>query len=182
MSKKCRNSNPKPTVSRRDFLRLAGVGAAGLLIQGCKPEESAISPISKLTDNISSHVAVSQANTYDRNMIASQVREIIEGVGGLGDIVKPGDSVAIKTNLTGGVESGSLPGIEPVDSFVTHPEVVRALVNEVKAAGATNIFIVEAVYQWESYLQWGYEEITKDTGAILIDLNESKPYLSLIHI
>lgn len=38
------------------------------------------------------------------------------------------------------------------------------------------IFIVEAVYEWESYRQWGYEEIAADLGVTLIDLNDSKPY------
>jgi uncharacterized protein (DUF362 family) len=176
MSRHCKNSNHKSTVSRRDFLRLAGAGAAGLLIQSCQSQEPTISPTVNPAGNISAQVAVSQARMYDRDTIESQVRELIEGLGGLGAIVKPGDSVAIKTNLTGGVESGSLPGVEPVDSFVTHPEVVRALTKAVKAVGAAEIFIVEAVYEWESYRQWGYEEIAEDTGAILIDLNDSKPY------
>lgn len=176
MSKNCKKTNSKSAISRRDFLRLAGVGAASLLIPGCQSEESANSLVSKSTDNISTQVAVGQAETYDRDTIDSLVREMIENLGGLDDTIKPGDSVAIKTNLTGGVKSGSLPGIEPVDSFVTHPEVVRALTKEVKAAGASEIFIVEAVYQWDSYIQWGYEEIAEDTGAILVDLNDSKPY------
>ncbi len=176
MSRHCKNSNPESTVSRRNFLRLAGAGAASLLIQSCQSQARTISPVAKPTGNISTQVAVSQTRTYDRDTIESQVRDLIEGLGGLGEIVKPGDSVAIKTNLTGGVESGNLPGVEPVDSFVTHPEVVRALTKAVKAAGAAEIFIVEAVYQWESYHKWGYEEIAEDTGAILIDLNDSKPY------
>lgn len=176
MSKHCKKSNLNSTVSRREFLRLAGVGAVGLLVQSCQPQETPISSGAEPASNVSAQVAVGQAETYDRETIENQVRDMIEDLGGLGDIVKPGDSVAIKTNLTGGVESGSLPGVEPIDSFVTHPEVVRALTKAVKAAGATEIFIVEAVYEWESYTQWGYEEIAEDTGAILIDLNDSKPY------
>lgn len=178
MSGHCSKSRPKSSVSRRNFLRLAGVGAAGLFVQSCQPQANTIPPVSvsEPAANMAAQVAVGQATTYDRDTIERQVRDLIEGLGGLGDIVKPGDSVAIKTNLTGGVESGSLPGIEPVDSFVTHPEVVRALTRAVKDAGAAEIFIVEAVYEWESYRKWGYEEIAEDTGAILIDLNDSKPY------
>jgi len=176
MPKKCKKSNPKSNVSRRDFLRLAGIGALGMFIQNVNSKNFANSLVSGSNGNLSAQVAIGQATTYDRDMVERQVFEMIEGLGGLGDIVKSGDSVAIKTNLTGGVDSGSLPGIEPVDSFVTHPEVVRALTKAVKAAGATEIYIVEAVYQWESYPQWGYEEIAEDTGAILIDLNQPKPY------
>ncbi|MBC8333689.1 MAG: DUF362 domain-containing protein [Anaerolineales bacterium] len=180
MSIQPNKSISKATISRRDFLRLAGVGAVSLLIPGCDTQESTAEPTafpqSKSTSNISAHVAVGLAETYDRDTIENLVRNMIEGLGGLGDIVKPGDSVAIKTNLTGGVKSGALPGINPVDSFVTHPEIVRALTQAVKAAGASEIFIVEAVYQWDSYIQWGYEAIAEDTGAILVDLNDSKPY------
>lgn len=176
MSNQRKNSNSKSAISRRDFLRLAGVGAASLLIPGCDTQESATSPQSTSSSNISAQVAVSQAESYDRDTIENQISEMIENLGGLSDTIKPGDSVAIKTNLTGGVKSGGLAGVAPIDSFVTHPEVVRAMTKEVKAAGASEIFIVEAVYQWDSYTQWGYEEIAEDTGAILIDLNDSKPY------
>ena len=150
MSEYCKKHNSKSTLSRRDFLRLAGIGAARLLISGCETQETTMTPTPKTAGKITSQVSISQSSTYDRDTIESLVREMIEGLGGLGDIVKPGDSVAIKTNLTGGVKSGVLPGIAPIDSFVTHPEVVRALTKEVKAAGASEIFIVEAVYQWES--------------------------------
>src|SRR3989304_3493361 len=100
-----------------------------------------------------------QAATYDRDTLERQVQELIDRLGGLGDVVKRGDSVAIKANLTGGIYSGKLPGLAPIESFVTHPEVVRALVKQVQAAGASEVFIVEAVDDWATYRQWGYEDI-----------------------
>jgi uncharacterized protein (DUF362 family) len=118
--------------------------------------------------------------TYDRATIEKQLQTLIDQLGGLGDVVKPGDSVAIKPNLTGGVYSGRLAGISAEESFVTHPEVVRALVKQVKATGAKEIFIVESVYEWESYTQWGYEQIANDLGVKLIDLNDSKPYADFV--
>jgi len=176
MSRHSRVSDRELTVSRREFLHLAGAGAATLLMGGCQTQERTVSIEDLPARSWSTRVAVARARTYERDTIESQVRELLEGLGGLGDVVKPGDSVAIKTNLTGGVNSGRLPRVAPVDSFVTHPEVVRALTKEVKAAGATEIYIVEAVYEWESFRDWGYEEIAEDTGAMLIDLNDSKPY------
>ncbi len=171
MPKHCKKSKSDPALSRRDFLRLAGLGAAGLLLQSCRPSlESAGS------GSIQAEVAVSQARLYNRDTIQQKMAELIGSLGGLGDVVTPGDSVAIKTNLTGGLDAGQLPGIDPYDSFVTHPEIVRALIKDVKAAGASEVFIVEAVYEWESYSVWGYEEIAEDTGATLIDLNEAGPY------
>jgi uncharacterized protein (DUF362 family) len=125
-------------------------------------------------------VAIGQVKTYDRDAIERQLQNVINELGGLGDVVKPGDSVAIKTNLTGGITSGRLPTVGPVESFVTHPEVVRALVKQVQRAGAKAIFIVEAVYEWESYRQWGYEDIANDLKVSLIDLNDTKPYQDFI--
>ena len=139
MPKHCKHYNPKPTVTRRDFLRMAGVGAAGLLLQSCQSRAESLAPLGKTSGSFAAQVAVGQAQVYDRDTIERQVFDLIDGLGGLGDVVTPGDTVAIKTNLTGGVESGSLPGIEPYDSFVTHPEVVRALTNAVKAAVAQRL-------------------------------------------
>jgi uncharacterized protein (DUF362 family) len=63
-----------------------------------------------------------------------------------------------------------------MDSFVTHPEIVRALGELVRDAGAREVLIVEAVYEWESYTQWGYEEVAESIEAKLIDLNDTAPY------
>ena len=177
MSKPCLRSQKQAALSRRDFLRLAGAGAAALLMQGCQKATPATTPtVVPPAGPISSRVAIGQASSYEQTAIREKVRQLIDDLGGLGDIVKAGDSVAIKTNLTGGVNSGKLAGLAPIDSFVTHPEIVRGLIEAAQAAGAGEIFIVEAVYEWASYRQWGYEEIAEATGATLIDLNDVKPY------
>jgi len=173
------------TVSRRDFLRLAGLITAGLLSPACQaPTPEAAPPTLPATAPATAPptqptapaaaVAIGQTPAYEREAVRRQVAELIEQLGGLGDVVRPGDSVAIKTNLTGGV-GNVVRGVEPVDSFVTHPEVVRALVEEVQAAGASEVHIVEAVYQWESYTQWGYADLAADLGVSLVDLNDFKP-------
>lgn len=174
MSKASQHSD----LSRRDFLRLTGVMAAGLLVNGCQSEQVTPSATPAATQPPANQpaVAIGQARTYDRATIEAQVQTLIDQLGGLGDVVKPGDTVAIKPNLTGGTSSQLVPGVRPEDSFVTHPEVVRALVKQVKAAGAKEIFIVEAVYEWASYTEWGYEAMASDLDVTLIDLNQAKPY------
>jgi uncharacterized protein (DUF362 family) len=104
------------------------------------------------------------------------MRDLLDSVGGFSDIVRPGDRVAIKTNLAGGVKHKPLPGVAAVESYVTHPEIVRALGALVRDAGAKEVFIVEAVYEWDSYPQWGYETIAKDIDATLVDLNGIHTY------
>jgi uncharacterized protein (DUF362 family) len=167
-------------LSRRDFLRLAGIASASLLVTNCQPEPTAAVVTPPPTSVSKMPVGISRVQTYDRTTIESQMQTLIDQLGGLGDVVKPGDSVAIKTNLTGGVNSGRLNGVSPEESFVTHPEVVRALVKQVKAAGAKEVFIVEAVYELASYIEWGYEDIASDLGVTLIDLNNSKPYTHFV--
>ena len=163
-------------LSRRDFLQIAGVTAASLLLANCQPN-SPLQPTQIPTPvKIKTPVAIGKLDTYDRTAVERQLSILIDQLGGLGDVVKPGDSVAIKPNLTGGVDSGLLKGYTAVESFVTHPEVVRALVKQVQAAGAKEVYIVESVYEWASYTQWGYEEIANDLGVKLIDLNDFKPY------
>ena len=167
-------STAKPSLSRRDFLRLAGVTTLGLLGQACQPQSPGGASPSAPPAPAKFSVAIGQTAAYDRDAVERQVQDLIEKLGGLGDVVKPGDSVAIKTNLTGGL-GNVVPGVEPIDSFVTHPEVVRALAKQVQQAGAKEVFIVEAVYQWESYSQWGYEDLAADLNVSLVDLNDFKP-------
>jgi uncharacterized protein (DUF362 family) len=192
-------------MSRRRFLELAGAAAAGLLISSCSPGTPEPSPgpvevaptatpapaatvvatamtaaepvvVPPMSTGMSSQVAIATARSYDRTTIYNAVRDMVDDLGGLGDVVRPGDRVAIKTNLTGGLGNDGPAGLSPMESFVTHPEVVRALGALVRDAGAGEILIVESVYQWGSYTQWGYEEVADELGATLLDLNAPDPY------
>jgi uncharacterized protein (DUF362 family) len=181
----------KRDVSRRDFLRLAGLTAAGLAAAACSPktsspEESSGAPSASggpaLTGTARPVVAVAEATDYDPATLERKLAEMIDQLGGLGDVVKSGDRVGIKINMTGGVNSGTLPGVAAIDSFITHPMVVQALIKRVQAAGAKEIFIVEAAYEWASFTDWGYEEVAANTGAKLIDLTDSKPYDDFVEV
>jgi uncharacterized protein (DUF362 family) len=171
--------------SRRNFLRLAGLAAAGLLAAGCQAGSNA--PANSTVPSTSSGskrpvVAIAQATDYDPAMLDRKLAEMIDQLGGLSDVVKSGDTVGIKINMTGGLKSGTLPGIAPIDSFITHPMVVQALIKRVQAAGAKEVFIVEAAYEWESFAAWGFQEVADNTGAKLINLTESKPYDDFIDV
>lgn len=131
---------------------------------------------------LTSRVALRTAKDYDRRTIYNAVRDMLDDLGGLSDVVGSGDRVAIKTNLTGGLGNNGPAGLSPMESFVTHPEVVRALGALVRDAGAKEVLIVEAVYQWGSYTEWGYEEIAKDIDATLIDLNATDPYSEFLDV
>lgn len=183
MTRSTHPNKAHPNRSRRDFLRMAGITAGGLLAGACQPRPAVTgepgptrAPISATAQPTLSQVAIGQARTYERDTIERQLQTMLDQLGGLGDVVTPGDRVAIKVNLTGGVTSGRVQGMAEVQSFVTHPEVVRALAGQVLAAGAKEVFIVEAVYEWASYQQWGYETLARDLGVTLVDLNEAQPF------
>jgi uncharacterized protein (DUF362 family) len=139
-------------------------------------------PATAAPTGLSSKVAIATAQDYDRAGTYTKIRDMLDDLGGWGDVVRPGDTVAIKTNLTGGLGNNGPAGLSPMESFVTHPEVVRALGALALDAGAKEVLIVEAVYQWGSYVQWGYEDIAKDIGATLIDLNSPDPYDDFIDV
>lgn len=171
----CQSHSSKHPISRREFLKSVSALAAGLALASCAPD---IKPIegSRSSNGPKPTVSIAQANSYDRVLIRKQMEKLFDSINGLDDVLAHGNRVAIKTNLTGGLRSGSLPGILETESFLTHPEVVRATIELLRDAGAKDIYIVEAVYEPESWPFYGYEEIAKETGATLVDLNYAEPY------
>lgn len=165
----------RPGVSRRDFLRALGAAAAGALAAGCQPKVSA--PTSTpAAAAAASRVAIATAASYDPKLVRQQVRDVLDRIGGLGDVIHSGDRVAIKVNLTGGTSIKPLPGVSAIESYITHPEVVRALGELVRDAGARELYIMDAAYEWDSFKLWGFEEVAGALDATLIDLNDVKPY------
>ena len=183
---------PGRTMSRRHFIQTAAAAAAGLIAGGCQKETlprwmeltppgeatpTAAAPTVSATEKAAlAQVAIAHATTYDRALIRERVRDVLDGIGGLADVIHSGDRVAIKVNLTGGTTADPLDGVLAIESYITHPEVVRVLGELVRDAGARELFLVEAVYEWDSYRQWGYEAVAEDLGATLIDLNAPDPY------
>lgn len=175
-------------LTRRDFLRTAGLATAGALIAGCgkqpTPEPTAAPTVAATSlAPMPATVAIAQADSYDAKVVYDRLRTMVDGLGGLGDVVKSGDRVAIKINMTGGIYwEGKVQGLPGVDTFITHPEVVRALGQLVLDAGAKELYIVEAAYQWDSFAVWGYKQVAEDLGATLIDLNDTKPYKDFVTV
>ncbi len=194
------STTPASQISRREFLQVIGAAAAGSLLTGCglnnlAPTGTAsTSPVTPATNVAPTGtaptspvtpitytgprplVAIAQANSYDRTLIRQQVQEMFDKLGGVEDIVGPGDKIAIKVNLTGGV--GALPqnGEPATEYHILHPEVVRAVGELLRDAGAKELYIVEAVSDAQSFPQWGFTDVAKSLDATLVDLNQSLPY------
>jgi uncharacterized protein (DUF362 family) len=139
-------------------------------------EVPTVAPAATSQPAIGARVGIAQVDSYDPALLRGKLEALLDGIGGLGDVVRPGDRVAIKVNLTGGSGFGSPGGVFPTESYVTHPEVVRALGELLWDAGAGEIYIVEGLFDAASYPRWGYVDMANTLGATLIDLNKPAPY------
>ena len=161
-------------VSRRQFLTTIGASAAGLVL---RPPTSVFGA----RRHASSRVAVASASTYDRARILSTMEALFDGLGGLSDVIRPGDRVGIKINLTGGLWNAqnyqNQTGLPPGDTFWTHPEVLRATGQLIRDAGASEIYVLEASYDnWGAYASFGYAEAVQAFDGTYVDLNHPAPF------
>ncbi|GAW28582.1 DUF362 domain-containing protein [Carboxydocella sp. ULO1] len=72
-------------------------------------------------------VAAAVAKTYDYIEVEAGVQEVLNQFGGMETLIKPEERVLIKPNM--------LEGLPPERAVTTHPEVVRAVIRQVKRAG-----------------------------------------------
>ncbi len=190
----------RPEISRRKFLRGLGLAAAGLVLAGCQPGVTSINEGPSGSDNGNNNsasstptsvaptiasaalsgpspvVAIARADSYDPQTVLKQVQSLLDGIGGVKDILAHGNKVAIKVNLTGGISAHPLPGTTEIETYLTHPEVVLALCKLLRDAGAKDLYIVEACYEAESWPAYGYDAVAKSIGATLVDLTYAAPY------
>ncbi|RPJ51755.1 MAG: DUF362 domain-containing protein, partial [Chloroflexi bacterium] len=173
------HSGKRDSVTRREFLHGAAMTAAGLAVAGCAPnapESSSAQGSSSPAEKGKPVVAIAKADSYDPKLVKKQVQKMLDGIGGVSDVLAHGNRVAIKVNLTGGTNTKPFPGTSEVETYLTHPTVVQALIELLRDAGAKDIFIVEAAYQKESWPAYGYTDVAKATGATIVDLSYADPY------
>ena len=133
-------------VERRDFLRMAGKWAGGLLLAGalgsiigCGAEE-----VARTTTPVSSPASAPAAaarsgadlavahGTGDPGALA---RKAIDAIGGMGRFVKQGNVVVIKPNAS------FMDG--PQGGTSTHPSVVSEVISMCKQAGASRVIVTD---------------------------------------
>jgi uncharacterized protein (DUF362 family) len=175
----------KKGVSRRKFLQTIGTASAGLFLAPYLKSGNIFGYANNKPSQYMSQVALTQASSYDRNLIKQKVQHLFEALGGISDVISSGDKVAIKINLTGGSGSASssrLQGRAITECMWTHPEIVRAVSELVIDCGvsASDIYIVEALWDTASYNNFGYLDVQQDLGAQMVNLNSAAPYSAFI--
>lgn len=174
--KKNEKKSSKNKHSRRTFINTLGLSTAGLVLNPFKDTTFA-APQPNETEFLA-QVAITETDNYERVNIRQRVAHLFESLGGISDIVKAGDKVGIKINLTGGSSNAyheRLQGVDVRETIWTHPEVLRA-VSELLIENGVNgsdIYILEALWDDASYNNFGYLDVQNDLGANFIDLNKA---------
>ena len=172
---KNKDESSKRKFSRRTFIKTIGTTSAGLLVAPYFNSANIFAYDREVKSTFLAKVAITKADNYERTFIKEKVQYLFEQIDGITDIVKPGDKVAIKINLTGGGSSC------PYNMW-THPEVLRAVGELVIDCGvkAEDLYIVEAIWQPSSYNNYGYKDVQDSLGAQMVDLNQPAPYSDFI--
>jgi uncharacterized protein (DUF362 family)/NAD-dependent dihydropyrimidine dehydrogenase PreA subunit len=82
-------------------------------------------------DTRSRTVSISSCTDYSRDEVSRAIEAVLAPLGGIGRFVSPGETILLKPNM--------LAAREPEKAVTTHPEVLRAVIRLVKAAGAVPI-------------------------------------------
>lgn len=115
-------------------------------------------------------VSIVHCSDYDTARVEGAVKRAVDSIGGMEAFVKPGMKVLLKPNL--------LSARPPDDGVDTHPEVVRAVIRLVKAAGgAVKIGDSPGGYHkdiYEVFEKSGIKKVAEEEGTELAGFTKSK--------
>ena len=115
-------------------------------------------------------VAAVKCNTYERKLLRLKIDEAIKLAGGFPDSIKAGAKILIKPNL--------LTPKHPDTCTTTNPEIVRALVRELKSNGIDDITIGDSPagnHSWEKlWSKTGMQSVADDENVKLLPFDNFK--------
>ena len=89
-------------LSRRTFLRTIGISSTGLVLAPYISSTNIFAYKREVKSSFLAKVGITHADNYERSFIKGKVQYLFEIIDGIEDVVKAGNKVAIKINLTGG--------------------------------------------------------------------------------
>ncbi len=135
-----------PTITRRQFLaHVAGVAAGLELAHGL------VQPAPLARADAFPAVAVAKGSNADSAEVL--LKTALDGLGGIGRFVQPGQTVAIKPNATWAYPPGTASS--------TDPDLLRALIQMVREAGAKRIILMDRCTLWTTAESLGESGIGK---------------------
>lgn len=121
---------------------------------------------------VKSVVSISQGDISGK-----MIEETIRLAGGLGRVIKEGDTVLIKPNVTA--------GYLPESGGTTRPIVVKKIIEEIRKFNPDKIIIAEnagtTCDTFESYEKCGWMQLARDMGVEIIDLEKSETVEVSLH-
>jgi uncharacterized protein (DUF362 family) len=174
-------------LTRRDFMTIMGLTTAGVFIRST----GMATPLKLLSgpqrSNYLATVAATHHSDYDVALLKQKIAYLFNLLGGIDDVIGPGDKVGIKINLTGGAywaNHANLNGVDIREAAWTHPAVLQAVGELLIDQGVTpsDIYIVEALWDQQCYNNFGYLDVQQYLGAQLVNLNEPAPYTGFANI
>lgn len=113
-----------------------------------------------------SFISIKTGLSYeDMGSMRKSIREGLERVKLSEKPIRPGDTVAVKLNISA--------SFEPDKAVCTHPEVVRAAVEELKDLG-TRVLLVEDCYDSSAPQVSGVLKVAEDTGVEFLNLRDRR--------
>lgn len=112
-------------------------------------------------------VTIARAQSYKYEEVKQATDECLQELGGWRQFIRPGDRVLIKPNL--------VEGMAPEKAVNTHPEVVRAIIRGVQAAGAIPLVgdSPGVSSTFKAAEKSGIAEVCRDEGAELVPFDHS---------
>jgi uncharacterized protein (DUF362 family) len=149
-------------LTRRDLLS-RGLGAAGVLAGARLPLAWAAPQPARRPDRSarapSLPVAIQRCESYEPQLLRRTLDEALELIGGIRKLVQ-NKTVTVKLNLTGG-QAGKIGGLEPYQTYHSHPKMVAALCAALHDNGARRTVLVEGQYSLkpaeETLAGWGWD-------------------------
>ncbi|MDD5371193.1 MAG: DUF362 domain-containing protein [Anaerolineaceae bacterium] len=193
---------PHSPINRRDFLRWVTLTGGAFAFAGCQGKTTmapealpsltpGLAPTASPTNSPTvplptsipvtptaiprSAVGIGKTQSYDPKVIRSTLESLLDSLGGIGDLVKPGARVGIKVNMTGS-SIWDTPEKPPANEyFVTHPQVAATLAELVIDAGASQVYFMDGIAEEACFEKWGFSAVAKPLGVRLINLNRPDP-------
>lgn len=109
----------------------------------------------KASAGLASQVAVACCGEYSKPTISRAVAGMLEGLGGMGAFVAPGERIALKPNL--------LLAISPEAAVTTHPLLVEVVAEMVREAGGRPV-LIESSAAGMPQSGRGMERVLRKTG------------------
>ena len=164
--------------TRRDFLRIAGVAAAGSMLAaaGCgaasgpavpPPDNSRLSPAPSPASGGRARSRLSVARGGDAAAITAAA---VAALGGMQEFVRRGDDVVVKPNICTGHHG-------PEYAATTNPDVVGQLVGLCRAAGARRVRVMDSPFGStadEAYAVSGIRAAVEKAGGAMEVMGPSR--------